>query len=37
MIRITGGKVYDPANEIDGEVKDICIDDHGAGCLDVSR
>jgi formylmethanofuran dehydrogenase subunit A len=29
MIRITGGKVYDPANGIDGEVKDLCIDDHG--------
>src|SRR5215468_5050220 len=29
MLRITGGKVYDPANGIDGEVKDLCIDDHG--------
>ena len=29
MIKITGGKVYDPANGIDGVVKDICIDDHG--------
>src|SRR5947209_16342340 len=27
MLRITGGKVYDPANGIDGEVKDICIAD----------
>ena len=27
MLRITGGKVYDPANGIDGVVKDICIDD----------
>jgi len=27
MLRITGGKVYDPANAIDGVVKDICIDD----------
>ena len=27
MLRITGGKVYDPANGIDGEVKDVCIDD----------
>lgn len=26
MLRITGGKVYDPANGIDGVVKDICID-----------
>src|SRR5262245_12796498 len=25
MLRITGGKVYDPANDIDGVVKDICI------------
>jgi formylmethanofuran dehydrogenase subunit A len=27
MLRITGGKVYDPANGIDGIVKDICIAD----------
>src|SRR5262245_6499508 len=27
MLRITGGKVYDPANGIDGLVKDICISD----------
>jgi formylmethanofuran dehydrogenase subunit A len=27
MLRITGGKVYDPANNIDGVVKDICIAD----------
>jgi formylmethanofuran dehydrogenase subunit A len=27
MLRITGGKVYDPANQINGEVKDICISD----------
>lgn len=27
MLRITGGKVYDPANNINGVVKDICIDD----------
>jgi formylmethanofuran dehydrogenase subunit A len=26
-MRITGGKVYDPANGIDGVVKDICISD----------
>ena len=25
MLRITGGKVYDPANGIDGVVKDICV------------
>src|SRR5262245_62678665 len=27
MLRITGGKVYDPANNINGVVKDIVIDD----------
>src|SRR5712692_1500208 len=27
MLRITGGKVYDPANGIDGVIKDICIAD----------
>jgi formylmethanofuran dehydrogenase subunit A len=27
MLRITGGKVYDPANGIDGVVKDICVAD----------
>ena len=27
MLRITGGKVYDPANGIDGVVKDVCIAD----------
>ncbi|HXD86598.1 MAG TPA: formylmethanofuran dehydrogenase subunit A [Urbifossiella sp.] len=27
MLRITGGKVYDPTNNIDGVVQDICIDD----------
>jgi formylmethanofuran dehydrogenase subunit A len=27
MIRITGGTVYDPANGIDGVVKDLCIAD----------
>lgn len=26
-IRITNGKVYDPANGVDGEIKDICISD----------
>jgi formylmethanofuran dehydrogenase subunit A len=25
MIRITGGKVFDPANDVDGAVKDVCI------------
>src|SRR5580765_8970635 len=27
MLRITGGKVYDPANGVDGVIKDICISD----------
>src|SRR3979409_1682249 len=27
MLRITGGKVYDPANNINGQIKDICIAD----------
>src|SRR5262245_9285639 len=27
MLRITGGKVYDPANNLNGVVKDICIAD----------
>ncbi|HUY89450.1 MAG TPA: formylmethanofuran dehydrogenase subunit A [Pirellulales bacterium] len=27
MLRITGGKVYDPANGLDGVVKEICIAD----------
>src|SRR5262245_64205816 len=27
MLRITGGKVYDPANGCNGEVRDICIAD----------
>ncbi len=26
-IRIINGKVYDPANNIDGEIKEICIKD----------
>ena len=25
MLRITGGRVYDPANDIHGEVRDICV------------
>lgn len=29
MLRITGGKVYDPANGIDGQVRDVCIGDDG--------
>ena len=27
MLRITGGRVYDPANGVDGVVKDVCIAD----------
>ena len=27
MLRIAGGSVYDPANGIAGEVRDICIED----------
>lgn len=27
MLRITGGKVFDPANGINGEVRDICVSD----------
>ena len=27
QLRITGGSVYDPANGVDGDVRDICIDD----------
>src|SRR5262249_31555863 len=27
MLRIKGGKVYDPAHGIDGEVRDVCIAD----------
>jgi formylmethanofuran dehydrogenase subunit A len=26
MLRITGGKVYDPAHNIDGVIQDVCID-----------
>ena len=26
-LRIANGKVYDPANSIDGEIRDICIKD----------
>jgi formylmethanofuran dehydrogenase subunit A len=29
QLRITGGRVYDPANGVDGDVRDVCID-HGA-------
>ncbi len=43
MLRITGGKVYDPANGIDGVVGDICIADgrivetvEGARTIDAS-
>ena len=29
MLCITGGKVYDPANGIDGVIKDLYINDQG--------
>lgn len=29
-LRITGGAVYDPANGVDGDVRDVCIED---GCI----
>ena len=37
MVRITGGKVYDPANGVDGVVKDICIADDGRVVADAER
>jgi formylmethanofuran dehydrogenase subunit A len=37
MVRITGGRVYDPANGVDGVVKDICIDSAGRVVADVKR
>ena len=36
MLRITGGTVYDPANGVDGDVRDVCIDD-GKIVADVRR
>ncbi|NND98321.1 MAG: amidohydrolase family protein, partial [Pirellulaceae bacterium] len=27
MLRITGGKIYDPANGVNGEIRDLCIAD----------
>ena len=36
MLRITGGKVYDPANGVNGEVRDVCIAD-GKIVADVRR
>src|SRR6267154_1169553 len=38
MLRIKGGKVYDPANGINGVVQDVCISDGRIvfpGCVDV--
>ena len=29
MLRIKGGRVYDPANNINGEIRDLCISDDG--------
>ena len=44
MLRITGGRVYDPVNGVDGVVRDVCIDggrivaeaDSGARTIDAS-
>ena len=27
LIKLTGGRVYDPAHGVDGEVRDICVRD----------
>src|SRR5262245_3624491 len=35
MLRITGGKVYDPANNINGVIQDICLD-NGKVVADVA-
>src|SRR3954447_26896871 len=35
MLRITGGQVYDPANNVNGEVRNVCISD-GRVVADVS-
>ncbi|HAD60512.1 MAG TPA: hypothetical protein DCG12_14805, partial [Planctomycetaceae bacterium] len=29
MLRIKGGRVYDPANNTNGEIRDLCISDDG--------
>ncbi|HKP49299.1 MAG TPA: hypothetical protein VJU17_04730, partial [Gemmatimonadales bacterium] len=42
-LRLVGGTIYDPANQVDGEVRDLCIEDGrivaslpgGAPTLDV--
>jgi formylmethanofuran dehydrogenase subunit A len=36
MVRITGGRVYDPANGVEGVIKDICIDDDGHVVVDAN-
>lgn len=43
MLRITGGKIFDPANGINGEIRDLCIDGgrfvesvDGGKCIDAS-
>jgi len=33
MLRITGGTVYDPANYVHGDVRDVCIADGTSGCV----
>ena len=35
-LRIAGGRVYDPANGVDGEVRDVCLDD-GKVVADAAR
>jgi hypothetical protein len=32
MLRIKGGKIYDPARNINGVVQDICLDNGTAFC-----
>jgi formylmethanofuran dehydrogenase subunit A len=36
MVRITGGKVYDPANDVAGAVRDICIASDGRIVADLN-
>jgi formylmethanofuran dehydrogenase subunit A len=37
MLRITGGKVYDPTNGVDGQIKDLFIDDNGCFAASADR
>src|SRR5215212_1719182 len=34
-LRIAGGRVYDPANGVDGDVRDVCLSDDGKVVDDV--